>query len=44
MKKKDTIWDMAGELAKMTIKGMTKAELEELDKIIPDLTTKRRIR
>lgn len=32
-----TIWDEAGKLAKMTVKGMTQKEKEFWCKILPDL-------
>lgn len=37
-KKNQTIWQMADELAKLTVKSMSKAELKELADILPDLS------
>lgn len=42
-KKDQTIWEMADELAKLTVKTMSKKELKELADLLPDLSTPRKI-
>ncbi len=37
-KKNQTIWQMADELAKLTVKSMSKVELKGLADILPDLS------